>query len=155
MKDYIEEKQNYINRVISHNRATADLMILLEMNKDKLPFNIPEWELVRCGVQHDLDKLQTDYANAIVSIYVDEIDESNEKELEKRHQMHHNHHEANPHHIAYHKLHGTLPSDLDICEICCDWVSSIKKPRFVREQKTAKDAKDNFIKYVLNNEPDL
>lgn len=152
MKNYLEEKQAYIKRVISHSRTTADLMILLELNRDRLPFEIPEWELVRRGVQHDLDKLNTDYANVIVSIYVDELNENDTKELEKRHKMCHNHGDVNPHHMAYHKLHGTMPSNLDICEMCCDFVASSQKPRFKNQKKTPKEA---FIEYVLNNEPDL
>ncbi len=152
MKNYLEEKQAYISRVISHSRTAADLMILLEMNRDRLPFDIPEWELVRRGVQHDLDKLNTDYANATVSMYVDELDDNDIEEIKKRKQNCHNHHEINPHHMAYHKLHGTIPSNLDICEMCCDFVASSQKPRFKNQKKTPKEA---FIEYVLNNEPEL
>lgn len=85
-------------------------------------------------------------------MYVDELDDNDIEEIKKRKQNCHNHHEINPHHMAYHKLHGTIPSNLDMCEMCCDFVASSQKPRFKNQKKTPKEA---FIEYVLNNEPEL
>ncbi len=46
MKDYKlksqDEKQKFINRAVLYNRTVVDLMILLEMNREKLNFNIEE-----------------------------------------------------------------------------------------------------------------
>lgn len=153
MKDYKEEKLNYINRVVSHNRLVVDLMILLEMNRDKLPFEVGEWELMQRAMKHDTDKFEKDYANAIVSIYADELDpEKDIEEIDKRHSKHHNHHEINPHHFGYHEKHGSIPSNVDICEICCDWVASAEKPRYKEQRGNTTLTKEVFYKYILTED---
>ena len=48
-------KARFIDRQIEHLRKAQDNMILLEKNLDKLPFKTKDFEILRRGMQHDLD----------------------------------------------------------------------------------------------------
>lgn len=53
-------KNNFIDRQFKHIRLVQDNMILLEKNRDKLPFKVEEWELIRSCLGHDSDKFFPD-----------------------------------------------------------------------------------------------
>ena len=153
MKNYKDEKLEFVSRVIWHSRTTADLMLLLEMNREKLPFDIPEWELVRRGVQHDLDKFEDNFPEITISYYMDEISNDDVEEINRRAALlKHNHGESCPHHIAYHIKNDIPFSNIDICEMCCDWIASSQKPRFKDDEssKSIEKMKEKFLEIVVD-----
>ena len=158
MKNYKNEKLEFISRVIWHNRIVANLMVLLEINIEKLPFKIPEWELTRRGIRHDLDKFEENFPDVTISLYVDGIKNNDIAEINKRTAtLKHNHGESCPHHIEYHTKNNIPFSNLDICEICCDWIASSQKPRF-KDQYSLQDMKkikEDFLSIMIDKNPIL
>lgn len=144
------EKQKFINRVLMHNRTVTDLMILLEINREKLNFDIKEWEILNRGISHDFDKFNENFANMIVGIYTDEI--TDEKEIEEKQKNCHDHHAINSHHLKYHEINNIPFSNLDICEICCDLIAGLKKPRFSNLNfKNYREMIENYVENPENN----
>ncbi|MDR3290158.1 MAG: hypothetical protein LBT02_02635, partial [Rickettsiales bacterium] len=64
-----EAKKLHIKSIIWHNNIVVNLMVLLENNKNKFPFKINDWELVRRAVRHDFDKFEDNHSNALSYYY--------------------------------------------------------------------------------------
>ena len=125
-------KQQFIKRQIEHVRLVQDNMILLEINKDKLPFHIDDWKLLQRGMQHDMDKFQDNLVNDFAKIeeyhsnkrnnisndYIDKLTLYDCCDI---------HYNTQPHHQEYHISHNIPYSPLDICEFCCDVFASAKR----------------------------
>ena len=121
----IKYKKQFITWVVRHIRLVQDLAVILELNLNKLPFKIEEWEILNRCMQHDLDKFQTNKADGYVKLeeYLDNkrnninnnyIDKST---LYNCSNMHYN---TQRHHTQYHDINNEEYSNIDICEICCD-----------------------------------
>jgi hypothetical protein len=114
-------------------------MVLLELNRDKLPFDIPEWEIVQRAVLHDLDKFRSGFASySVESLLLNLKNDKKIKMLKKKYNSH-DHQLISSHHTTYHQENNTFPSNLDICEMCCDWVASSRKhynDKIRKEKKT-------------------
>lgn len=123
-------------------------MILLELNREnELKFlKIKEWELIRRGMQHDLDKFEDNVANKYVELFkykndnllfTEEYTRKIRKFVDKFHRKNQRHH------IEFHLEKNKIFSDLDICEMACDALSSANKNglkpedslKFYRSQK--------------------
>jgi len=119
-----ENEINFIDRLIKHIRRVQDNMILLEKNRDKLPFEIDKWRLMQRCIHHD----STKFSNKLVDGYV-LIDEyyrnqrlglsNNHIEKEKFNEFTEIHCELETHHP--HKQ--TEMKDICLCEMCCDLVA--------------------------------
>lgn len=110
----------FLDRTIKHIRRVQDNLILLEKNRDKLPFEIEKWFLMNC-LDHDLTKFRPsiveDYVatneyfrNKKLGLSVEHIDYKKLQKAWKIHEM------ENGHHPEYKKE----MSDIDLCEMCCD-----------------------------------
>ena len=121
-------KKQFIERQINHIRLVQDLAIILELNLDKLPFKVDEWEILNRCMQHDLDKFEKHNANQYKRI---EEYYSNKREgidnsyidLDKLYDCSKKHYKTQRHHTQYHDINGEEYSNVDICEICCDIVA--------------------------------
>jgi hypothetical protein len=152
MPDYKEIKNIFIDRQVQHIRLVQDYMIYLEKNRDKLPFEVKEFELLRQAMYHDFTKFSDEFAYGFIKIAEyyenkklglsnDHIDEST---LYKCSDMHYF---MEPHHLEYHIKNNTKPSNIDICEMCCDLCANAYR-----------NGEKNFTKYfleVLVNENDF
>lgn len=139
----------FIERQLKHMRLVQDNMLLLEEHRSFLPFQIPAWRLIRRSLNHDRDKLSPAAIQGRIAIakywhHIHHhlpvgvngvIDQNTMLQIAKQHYLH------NSHHMDYHLQHHTLPSKLDICEMCCD-MSAI-----AQEQQAA-----NYTKHFLNVE---
>lgn len=56
----------FIDRTVMHMRRVQDNMILLEKNRDKLPFKIKQFQLLRRGMHHDLSKFSDSFAEGYI-----------------------------------------------------------------------------------------
>lgn len=121
-------KARFIDRQIEHLRKVQDNMILLEKNLDKLPFKIKDFEILRRGMQHDLDKFSDSAAPRYLRIEEYKYNEKNgipniEIDKEELYRCSNEHYETQSHHDIFHRINNTEFSDLDICEICCDLIA--------------------------------
>lgn len=121
-----EIKKLHITRQLSHIYDVQKYMILLELNREKLPFFIPEWEIIYRSMFHDSDKFKEQVANNYCKIRK-YLKENNIKEINYDMILHNNlfnvvtfHHKSNSHHFEYHEEKNIDFSELDICEMCCD-----------------------------------
>ena len=111
----------FIDRNIMHIRKVQDNMILLEKNREKLPFKIKEFELLRRGLKHDLSK----FSKKLIKTYVESsnyyynkekgfscenIDFNNIQKIKNIHYSKEKHHPHSKQNM----------SKIDICEMCCD-----------------------------------
>lgn len=150
-REYGAEKSKYISRIIKHSRIVGDLMLLLEENRSKLSFDVPEWELAQRATRHDTDKLETNFASVIVSICVDELDsEKDKEEIKNRESKCHDHYATNSHHGKYHKITGEPYTNVDVCEIVCDHIASAKKKRSIdlNRSKSINDVKEVTLSHL-------
>jgi len=127
--NYIPNKQfkeQFIKRQMEHLRLVQDLMILLEINKDKLPFEIEKnWELLNRGMKHDLDKFREYNANKYTKIeeyYSNKRNCLDNKYIDKNtlYDCSKDHYSTQRHHAEYHEINKETYTNIDICEICCD-----------------------------------
>lgn len=125
-------KKRMMNWYIPHIRKVQDYMILLELNRNELPFYIPEWELVYRGMHHDVDKFSPNLADNFFNI--------EKYQYDKKHNIKNNldidnvekglydaHYSKQRHHTDYHKIHANKMSNLDLCEMACDGLASTEK----------------------------
>jgi len=121
-------KELFIGNIRWHNDLVVKLATFVILKKDMLPFVFNEWELLRQVVSHDFDKFADNYANAFVEwlpFYTKDRSVGIGDFLRKHGA--HNHYETQRHHTRYHKVHNTIPTNLEIIEMVCDWVASSRK----------------------------
>lgn len=116
-------KKKFIDKFIAHIRKVQDYMIFLENNRDKLPFLIKEWELIRRGMQHDLKKFSDGFVRDYIKITNYRLNDNCKTPPDNIYECCERHSLSEKHHIKYHIKKGTIPSNLDICEMCCDWTA--------------------------------
>lgn len=158
-----EIKEEFIDRQIRHCRKVQDYMILLEKNRDKLPFKVKEWELVRRSFAHDVDKFSPKLVDGYMM--VTEYFENKKKGLPNKLTQddvrpHYNKHGyTQSHHVKYHSKNKTCPSNLDICEMCCDWTAHCEmedkvdneeyfQKVLIYQETFCKEKKDDFLKIL-------
>jgi len=118
----------FIDRQIEHIRKVQDYMIILEKNRNKLPFKIKPFILLRRAMKHDLSKFSIKlirnfiriaeyFENKKFGLSNDHIDKTILFECSSLHYL------TEAHHIEHHIKQKTIPTDIDICEMCCDWVA--------------------------------
>ena len=120
-----EAKNLMLDYRLKHIRLVQDNMLLLEKNLHKLPFKIKDFELMRRGMHHDLDKFSDKLANGYMEIESNyqnrkkdpELFNQNEEKLKPIRMLHW---ENNPHHALCHEKNCTEMSNLDACEFCSD-----------------------------------
>ena len=111
----------FIDRNVMHIRRVQDNMILLEKNRDKLPFKIKQFELLRRGMYHDLSKFSRNFIKAYIDssryyynvahgLSCEDINIEKIKSIKNIHYLRERHH---PHFKK--KM-----TNLDICEMCSD-----------------------------------
>lgn len=134
-KNYIPSnkiKKQFIIRQIEHIRQVQDNMILLEVNSDKLPFKVNNWELLQRGMQHDLDKFSDLLANNFCKIEEYYDNKRNNKSndylfIDNLHICSDIHYQTQSHHLENHIVNNNDYSNLDLCEFCCDcYASSVR-----------------------------
>ncbi|GMO56079.1 MAG: hypothetical protein Ta2D_00260 [Rickettsiales bacterium] len=157
-------KNLHIKSVLWHNDIVVRLATLIELNKEKLPlFVLPDWDLIRRVVCHDFDKFADNYSNGITNYLFNKGEKKVDAVLSEFNA--HKHKETQTHHIEYHLKNKTKPSDLDICEMVCDWIASSRKyyNDNVYEKKQVKNYwtevvfNDNFPEtknFINENEPE-
>jgi hypothetical protein len=118
-------KNDYIERQLMHVRYVQDNMFLLEKNLDKLPFKIKDFELIKRGMLHDIDKL-TDHIEEHFKVFRYSFYKRNgleyPKDIDVKATKEHfdKHHNTNRHHFEYHILTNAPISNEDLCEIASD-----------------------------------
>ena len=111
----------FIDRQIAYIIRVKDNMILLEKNRHLLPFKIPQFDLLRRGLKHDLSKFSKNSINAYIiageyyyninrNLPTDHLNMEYVKTIKNRHYIKEKHHPHNK----------IKMSNLDICEMCCD-----------------------------------
>ncbi len=138
--------EEYTLRTLNHNREVVRLAVLLNRNIKKLSFKYDKWELLRNAVNHDLDKFRPDYINAVINLFYLKSTIS-ERKIKKYEKIYNRHKQTQRHHVQYHIINNIAIKNFDICEMCCDWISSAKKdnPDLV---ENAKIWKKNFEKKI-------
>lgn len=120
-------KIKFIEGFINHIRKVQDYMIFLENNRDKLPFRIKEWTLIRRGMQHDLKKISNGFIENYIKITIFRMNNNSKTQPDNLYECCERHSLSERHHIKYHLKKNTVPSNLDICEMCCDWTAHADK----------------------------
>ena len=138
-------KERFIDRQIEHIRKVQDNMILLEKNLDKLPFKIKDFEILRRGMQHDLDKFSANSAPDYVRIEEYKYNQRNgipniEIDKDELYRCSNEHYKTQQHHDLFHEINNTEFSDLDVCEVCCDLMAVSEREngdiiKFLEEKK--------------------
>lgn len=119
-----KEEKLFIKETMDHIRRVQDNMILLEQNREKLPFEIEKWRLLQRIINHDATKFSSQLVdgNIIVSNFLrnkklklsnDHIDK---KEVDEAIRIHK---ELETHHPIIRRR----PTRIDLCEMCCDLVA--------------------------------
>ena len=119
-EEEVNIKRNFLNIRLGHRDCVRDAMIFLEENKELLPFEIKEFELVERALYHDIDK----FSDELVLLYFNHHraricfgEFLNADFIEK-------HYINNRHHLKYFKINKEEKiTPVDICEACCDWFS--------------------------------
>ncbi len=130
----------FIDRTVMHMRRVQDNMILLEKNRDKLPFKIKQFQLLRRGMHHDLSKFSDSFAEGYIyltkyyfnrdsNIKNDNIDINSLRPIREMHHIKERHHPHNK----------KAMSNLDLCEMCCDLAAMAWEKNEI-----------NFTNYYLN-----
>lgn len=125
-------KNIFIDRQIEHVRLVQDYMIFLEKNLDKLPFGVEEFDILRRAMYHDLTKFQEKFVHGFVAIaqfYENKKDGISNEGVDEKHlyDCSNLHYHSEAHHLAFHLDKGTLPSNVNICEMCCDWCANANR----------------------------
>lgn len=133
----------FIDRTIKHMRLVQDNLILLEKNKELLPFRVKPFELLKRSFKHDIGKFHPELVVAYQKIAEYQYNNINvfPDELERYCDIHYC---KERHHPAYHKKYNIKFTDVDLCEMCCDMDASAQR---VGELDNAK-----YFKEVLINE---
>lgn len=131
------EKDFYKRRMIlewhlPHIRKVQDYMVLLELNRNDLPFYIQEWELLYRGMKHDVDKLSPKNAGIFLDaeryFYDEENNIKNDLNLDIiLKDICDSHYNKQRHHTKYHDINGGKISNLDLCEMACDHLAATEK----------------------------
>lgn len=145
-----EIKRKFIERQIRHLRFVHNSMILLELNKDKLPFEIDDWKILRRAMLHDLDKFSDELVNGYYNLKKYHLKNAIKK-VDRNDILNNNdiytccniHYMNNRHHIEYHEKNNEEFSNLDICELCCDM--------HAKSKDHGADSIEYFNKYILPN----
>ncbi|HSQ97364.1 MAG TPA: DUF5662 family protein [Rickettsiales bacterium] len=117
-------KNHFIDRTIYHIRLVQNNMILLEKNRDKLPFDIPEWEILRRSLKHDFSKFSSELIEGY--LVVDEYYKCKRNNLSTEHIDMEKFQYAIDRHVEielHHPNKKEFMSPLDICEMCSDIVA--------------------------------
>jgi hypothetical protein len=137
MKTQIELKKEFIDRQIKHIRLVQDYMLLLEMNLDKLPFKIDQFLIIERSFYHDLTKFKQNFIYRYLAI--DEYRKNNTPQKDNLFDCVAEYYESESHHMEYHYKNGTLPTNLDICEMCCDMAAN-----------SDRNGREDYVSWFLN-----
>lgn len=124
LKKMETEETRFIDRTIQHIRKVQDNMILLEKNRQRLPFKVKKWELAHRGLLHDNTKFSKELVDGFVLInefYRNKrLGLSNEDiEFSKLDHYFDAHRKLEKHHPDK----DTEMDDVSLCEMCCDLVA--------------------------------
>jgi hypothetical protein len=120
-----EIKEEFISRIIAHMRRFQDNMIILEINKDKLPFSISDFTLLRESFNHDIDKIKKNTIENQLKItnywycYRNKIENENLIAKEEVEQINNEHYVKNDHHIE-HYTDSEKISNIALCKMASD-----------------------------------
>ena len=117
---------DYIEMTISHSREVGDLLLLLFKNADKIPFSVDKYELLKRSVLHDTDKFNEKFVNVVIDMCFFKKGKT-EQEFKELEEAFNKHKLSQTHHYPYHIKNNIPLSNEDICEMCCDWISAVKK----------------------------
>ena len=133
MKTREELIKHYVAMISKHSREVYNLMLFLLDNKEKLSLDLDDWDIIERAYKHDIDKINRDYVNAVIDVYYFS-DTKNSTEMARLESTIREHKLEQPHHVQCHDKNCTPISDIDICEMCCDWVSSVKRHQIVDDE---------------------
>ncbi len=114
----LDLKKAAVNRIIFHMRKVQDNMLLLEYNREQLPFNIREFELLRRAVKHDTSKFEDNFIVGFSKL-PDRKLRTEEQEIEAQKYM-----DIHRNTERHHRMPKTY---IDICEMVCDWDAISKR----------------------------
>lgn len=123
-------KYNWIaKRQFPHIRKVQDYMLLLETNRDKLPFYIDEWALLNRSLEHDIDKFKPPMADGYVFLeewyYNEKHKIKNKLSKDEIGKLTYDlHYKTQRHHMEFYKIESKSISPLDICEVACDGLAA-------------------------------
>lgn len=144
-------------------------MILLELNKDKLPFNIIDFDLIRLSFKHDIDKFSKNIVNDELKIteywycFRNNIINNIGKKLitkEELDNISYRHYKASSHHIEFYQNSKDIKYII-LCEIASDMVAicqEYKQPTYTKylidnrntKFKILTDFQVKILIYLLN-----
>ncbi len=140
-------KEEFIKRTIKHIRRVQDNMILLELNKDKLPFKIKEFDLLRLSLKHDIDKFSENIIYDELKIteywycFRNNIIDIDNKLISKEelNNISYRHYKNSPHHVEFYQNNRDIKYII-LCEIASDMAA------ICQEYKQS-----NYTKYLIDN----
>lgn len=144
-----QEKIHYLERTLKHTKDVLSLLMIIVKNKKELSFNINDYELVQRGLIHDVDKITKSYIEDIHQwfFYKEKLSLEERQRIEK---VLKNHKEKQRHHFDFHIINNEGFSNEDLCEMICDWISSIRKDDFSIKH-TLQEWKENLNISIKQN----
>lgn len=124
-------KHSFLHYHFLHVSYVLEAAIILEEHREQLPVLIPEWKLIHQVRTHDADKFSPELVAGQYAIQLELYNATRgiataEDDLAQARQGRQLHYEMNRHHLEYHARHQSLPSNVDLCEMCCDMASIAK-----------------------------
>jgi hypothetical protein len=148
-----EYEEKFVKGRFYHMRLVQDNMFLLDLNRDKLPFEVKRFELVGRGLTHDLDKI-TKKPDRHFELFKYKLNEKNgipngRANIEELMTVKADHYEKNRHHFEYHIKNREPLTGVDICEIISD-IYAVKIEKKEPFPQTIKFVKNLAKKYQVS-----
>ena len=139
-----KEEKIFIKETMDHIRRVQDNMILLEENRERLPFEIKKWRLLQRIINHDATKFSSHLVdghilvnnflrNKKLKLSNDHIDMEEVNEAIRIHE------ELETHH----PIRRRRSTRIDLCEICCNLVA-------LSQENNEKDYTKYYKQFPLN-----
>lgn len=137
-------KNIFLDRYLFHIKTVQDGMIMLENNLLKLNLDIDDFELFKRAMFHDVDKLQPNLIGAYIEASKYHYNKKNNInysiDITEHNRIADIHYNTQRHHFYKNEIQS--PSDIDICEMCCDITA-------VSIEKQEKDNTYYYKNYML------
>lgn len=142
-----EEKiNNYIERTLRHSQEVCNFLFILTKHLNELSFNVDRYELLKRAVNHDIDKVCKSHVESIIDVN-DTDSQISQNRINEAREIIDIHYSVNKHHTKYHIKNDIPLSNKDICEMCCDWISSHRKDS-INLVETATNMKNQYDEYL-------
>ena len=144
-----KEEKIFIKETMDHIRRVQDNMILLEENRERLPFEIKKWRILQRCINHDATKFSGHLVDG--RIIVNNFNRNKKLKLSNEHINIEDVNEAIRIHEDLETHHPKIkrkPTRIDMCEMCCDLVA-------LSQENNEKDYTKYFKEFPLKGHKKL